>query len=162
MIFVTVGNDFRGFDRLLKKMDEIAPLIPAEVLMQRGYSPYRPIHAKHFDFVTLHQATEYIRQSELVVSHAGIGTIILCREYGVPILILPRRKALGEHMNDHQGEIARALEKREHENIHVVYEEDQLKGKVLEILREGRRDAPKREKTGAGLIKAIRGFIQEV
>ena len=86
------------------------------------------------------QAVEYIRKSELVVSHAGIGTIILCKEYGIPILILPRRKAYGEHMNDHQLEIAKALEKKEAEHIYVVYEEDQLEESILKILK--RRERP--------------------
>ena len=88
MIFVTVGNDFRSFDRLLKEMDEMVPLIPDEILIQTGYSRYDPKNAKHFDFISMNQALEYIRNSELVVSHAGIGTIILCKEYGIPILIL--------------------------------------------------------------------------
>ena len=91
-------------------MDEIAPLIPSETVMQRGYSKYLPKNTKYFHFVSMNKAIEYIQKSELVVSHAGIGTIILCKEYGIPILILPRRKGYGEHMNDHQMEIAKALE----------------------------------------------------
>ena len=131
MIFVTVGNDFRSFDRLLRKIDEIALRIPKEIVVQKGYSRYRPRNAEYFDFVPMNAAIEYLKSSKLVISHAGIGTIILCKRYGMPILILPRRKRYGEHMNDHQMEIAKALEGRESENIFVVYEEDQLEEKIL-------------------------------
>ena len=159
MIFVTVGNDFRGFDRLLKKIDEIAPRIPSDIVVQRGYSKYLSKNTKCFPFVSMDKAIEYIRESELVVSHAGIGTIILCREYGVPLLILPRRKSHGEHMNDHQLEIAKALEERRDENIHVVYDEEQLGEAILKILRKGRRNIPAENAGKANLIKTIKEFI---
>jgi len=159
MIFVTVGNDFRRFDRLLAKMDEIAPSIPNEMVIQRGYSAYLPKNAKQFAFVPMNEAIEYIKKSELVVSHAGIGTIILCGEYGTPILILPRKKAYREHMNDHQMEIAKALEQRTETNIHVVYQEDQLQGKIMEILRVGKRKSPTGNVGKTNLIKTIREFI---
>lgn len=159
MIFVTVGNDFRGFDRLLKRMDEIAPLIPNEMLMQSGFSGYLPRNTKYFDFVPMDRAIEYIQESELVVSHAGIGTIILCKEYGTPILIFPRRKGYGEHINDHQMEIAKALEERRDETVHVVYREDQLQGRILRILREGRRYSSIENTAKANLIRTIKTFI---
>ncbi len=159
MIFVTVGNDFRSFDRLLKEMDRLAPRIPAEIVIQRGYSRYLPRNTRHFDFVSMESAAGYMRRSRLVVSHAGIGTIILCKEYGVPILILPRRKEYGEHMNDHQLEIAKALEERQDENIHVIYREDQLAEEISKILREGRREIPAGGSGKVTLIKTIKGFI---
>ncbi len=159
MIFVTVGNDFRRFDRLLEKMDEIAPSIPSEIVIQRGYSSYLPKNARQFAFVPMKEAIEYIKKSELVVSHAGIGTIILCREYGTPILIFPRKKAYREHMNDHQMEIAKALEQRAEPHIHVVYQEDQLQGKIMEVLKEGKRKGAAENDGKKNLIKAIREFI---
>jgi len=159
MIFVTVGNDFRSFDRLLEKMDQIAPFIPNEIVIQRGYSRYLPKNTTYFDFVSMPIAIEYIQKSELVVSHAGIGTIILCKAQGIPILILPRREKNGEHMNDHQMEIAKALEERMDENIHVIYQEDQLKKNISRILMEGRRHIPVKNIGKANLIKTIREFV---
>lgn len=160
MILVTVGNDFRSFDRLLKKMDEIAPFIPTEILIQRGYSQYRPRNIAHFDFVPMDKALEYIRESQLVVSHAGIGTIILCKKYGIPILILPRRKTYGEHMNDHQLEIAKALEKKENENIYVLYGEDLLKDSILKILKEGKKRTADKSVGNVNLVRTIKEFIK--
>ncbi len=160
MIFVTVGNDFRGFDRLLREMDEIAPSLHREILVQRGYSRYCPKNSEYFDFVPMKQAVEYIRRSELVVSHAGIGTIILCRKYHVPILILPRRKAFQEVMNDHQLEIARNLKNRAHPQIYVIDQEKELKDAIPRILMQ-KADATPPEDTGREkLVALIREFIQ--
>lgn len=162
MIFVTVGNDFRSFDRLLKEMDKIAPRIQTEIVIQRGYSTYLPKNTKHFDFVPMNIATDYMRNSEMVISHAGIGTIILCKEYGIPILILPRRQAYGEHINDHQLEIAKALEKKEAEHIYVAYGEDQLEERILKILKRGERSVPIQNPGKTNLVKIIKEFIDTV
>jgi UDP-N-acetylglucosamine transferase subunit ALG13 len=162
MIFVTVGNDFRSFDRLLKKMDEVAPLIPNEIVMQRGYSRYLPKNTKYFNFVSMNIAIEYIQKSELVVSHAGIGTIILCKEYGIPILIFPRRKGYGEHMNDHQMEIAKALEERRDENIHMIYQEDQLEEKIMYILQGEKSYTPIDNVGKRNLVRTIKKFIETI
>jgi UDP-N-acetylglucosamine transferase subunit ALG13 len=155
-----VGNDFRDFSRLIKEVDEIAPNIPDEIVIQTGYSRYCPKNAKAFDFVPVDTAIEYIRMSEIVISHAGIGTIILCREYGIPIIILPRRKKYDEHMNDHQMEIAKMLEERRGPNVHVIYEESQLERKILEVLRNREKRAPIGNVGRLNLIRTIREFIE--
>jgi UDP-N-acetylglucosamine transferase subunit ALG13 len=159
MIFVTAGNHFQGFERLLKKVDEIAPRIPHEIVIQKGYSKYLPQNAKYFDFVPANTAMEYIRKSDLVVSHAGMGTIILCKEYGIPMVIFPRREAYKEHVNDHQMEIAHVLEKRGDKNIYVVYEEGQLEEKIMEVV--GKKEIVQAENRGReSLIRTIKDFIE--
>jgi UDP-N-acetylglucosamine transferase subunit ALG13 len=159
MIFVTVGNHFQGFDRLLKKIDEMAPKIPHEIVIQKGYSKYVPRNTKYFDFVPADSAMEYTRKSDLVVSHAGMGTIILCKEYGVPVIILPRREKYKEHINDHQMEIAQILEERGDKNIYIVYEEDQLEEKILGVV--GKKEMDQVENRGReNLIRTIKEFIE--
>ena len=159
MIFVTVGNDYRGFNRLLSKIDEIAPRVPTDILIQRGYSSFSPEHAPFFDFVPMERAMEYLRTSDLVVSHAGIGTIILCKEYGTPLVILPRRKKYREHMNDHQLEVAEALERRKGENIYVAKGEEELEEKIFEALK-GTKSSPAPNPGRTSLIRTIREFVE--
>jgi UDP-N-acetylglucosamine transferase subunit ALG13 len=108
------------------------------------------------------KAIEYIQNSQLVVSHAGIGTIFLCKEYGIPIIIIPKRKKYGEHMNDHQLEIAKTLEKREDENIFVIYEEDQLLEKILEFLKGKKTHIPAGNVGRVNLVRTIKEFLQTV
>lgn len=160
MIFVTVGNDFRPFDRLLKKMDEIFSHLPCEVLIQKGVSPYQPKNANHFDFVPGNVFIEYLRRAEVVVSHAGIGTIILCQQERIPLVILPRRKRYGEHKNDHQLEITRALAGRDDQPVYVADEENQLLEKILKALKEKKQYPPMENPGKANLIRTIREFIK--
>ena len=159
MIFVTAGNHFQGFERLLKKVDEIAHRIPHEIVIQKGYSKYVPQNTKYFDFVPMNIAMEYLQKSDLVVSHAGMGTIILCKEYGIPIIIFPRRQKFKEHVNDHQMEIAQVLEERGDKNIYVVYEENQLEEKMMKIV--GKKGIVEAENRGReNLIRTIKEFIE--
>ncbi|MGB9629857.1 MAG: glycosyltransferase [Thermodesulfobacteriota bacterium] len=139
MIFVTVGNHYHGFNRLVQKADEIASHTFYDFLIQKGYSSYQPKRARYFDFVPLEEAIGYIRISELVISHAGMGTILLSRKYGVPMIIVPRRKKYGEHGTDHQMEIAKVLEQRKDPHLSIVYDEGQLEEKIKEVLgRKGK------------------------
>ncbi len=160
MIFVMVGNHFQGFDRLVKRIDDIAPRLPHEIVIQKGYSKYNPGNTKYFDFVPMSEAIEYMKMSELVVSHAGFGTIILCKEYRIPLLIFPRRKKYGEHSNDHQMEIAQALEERGDPNIYIVYEEDQLEERIIETLKSEMKPAPVENVRKKNLIRTIKNFIE--
>lgn len=160
MIFVTVGNHYQGFDRLIKTVDRIAPRVPDEIVIQKGYSKYIPRNTKYFDFVPIQTAIEYIRASGLVISHAGIGTIILCKEYGIPLILFPRRKKYGEHGTDHQIEIAKAIEERKDDHIYVVYEEDNLEAKIVEVLKKYEKPVPSRNMGKINLIKTIQAFIE--
>jgi len=162
MIFVTVGNHYQGFDRLIKKADEIASRTSYDIVIQRGYSKYVSKNVKYFDFVPMNEAIEFIKMSELVISHAGIGTIILCKEYGIPLIIFPRRKEYEEHGTDHQVEIARAIEGRGDDHIYVVYDEEQLEAKIVEVLAGKQKPTPKANEGKASLIRTIRTFIENL
>jgi UDP-N-acetylglucosamine transferase subunit ALG13 len=59
MIFVTVGNCRYSFDRLLRKMDEIAGKIDEPVVIQRGHSDYQPQNAEFFGYVPFDRALDY-------------------------------------------------------------------------------------------------------
>jgi UDP-N-acetylglucosamine transferase subunit ALG13 len=161
MIFVTVGNHFQGFDRLIKTVDEIAPRISDEMVIQKGYSTCHPKNARAFDFVPMDDSIEYIKKASVVISHAGIGTIILCKEYGIPLIIFPRRKRYGEHSNDHQMEIARAIEERKDDHIYIVYEEDRLEAKIAEFLAKGQKSVPGANLGKGNIIRTIKEFIEK-
>ena len=63
-------------------------------------------------------------------------------------------------MNDHQLEIVQALEERKDGQIRVLYEEDQLKEKILEHLAEERRASPAESTGRLNLVHALREFVQ--
>lgn len=129
MIFVTVGT-LRGYDRVVKKMDEIAKGIDEKVVMQIGHTAYRPVHAEYFEFTDDARILQLNRDARVVVSHAGIGSILTALVQRTPIIIVPRQKKYNEHWDDHQLEIAEAM--KDSENVKVVYDENDL-GRYLKM-----------------------------
>lgn len=125
MIFVTVGMHTQGFDRLIKKMDEIAGKIDEEVIIQIGSTEYQPRNAKYFEFIEdFQEVQELNRKARVVVCHGGAGTIITALEQGTPVIAVPRLKRYGEHFNDHQFELVDAL--AEEGRIRAMYDVDEL------------------------------------
>jgi len=117
MIYVTVGTQL-PFDRLIKTMDEWAGANPsAEVFAQIGPSEIKARHITCVPFVTPDISNQKFREAELVVSHAGMGSIITALKHKKPILILPRLASLGEHRNDHQLATAKWLGVRKGINV---------------------------------------------
>lgn len=125
MIFVSVGNHYLGFDRLVKKMDEIAGEINEKVIMQIGCSRYKPFNAEYFDFIdNFEEILRLNREARVVVSHAGAGSIITALNQETPIIIVPRLKVFKEHLDDHQLEIANAFSNNK--NVRVVHNVESL------------------------------------
>ena len=54
MIFVTLGTHNQGFMRLIKTIDDLvgSGKIKEKVLIQKGYTDYKPINCESFDFTT--------------------------------------------------------------------------------------------------------------
>ena len=132
MIFVTVGNCRYSFDRLLRKMDEIAGKIDEPVVIQRGHSSYQPQNAEFFDYVPFDRALDYFRQASIVVGHVASGTIINAHKFRKPLVAVPRQQCLNEDVDDHQLETARAIVGRP--GIYVVFNLDELKEIISKIL----------------------------
>ncbi|MFQ3787558.1 glycosyltransferase [Halomonas sp. A29] len=52
------------------------------------------------------------QEADLVVTHAGMGNLLLCLEQSKPFYMLPRLACHGEHRNDHQRDTAEAISER--------------------------------------------------
>lgn len=156
MIYVTVGNHTQPFDRLLAAMDRIAAT-GIEVTMQTGFCAYVPRHARAAQFFPFDDAEQMIRNAEVVVGHAGIGTVISARKFGTPLIICPRRAALGEHFNDHQLEICAELTAHPRPGVHIAMTPEEIEGRLSAARRQGRQ--PAALDPAAGLKAAIGGFL---
>ncbi len=112
MIYVTVGTMFMDFPRLIGAMDAIARTSDEEVVIQTGMGPTTPQFAQHFDFKDRAEVREIQDRARVIVCHGGIGAVHDALAARRPFVVVPRLKRLGEHMNDHQLELARAVEAR--------------------------------------------------
>lgn len=64
-----------------------------------------------FNMLKPEEMKKYIINSSIVITHAGVGTIMECIENNKDIIVLPRKEENGEHVNNHQEEIAFEMEK---------------------------------------------------
>jgi UDP-N-acetylglucosamine transferase subunit ALG13 len=103
---------FLDFPRLIQKMDAIAAATGESVLVQTGMSATLPRHADHFDFRPHDEVRALQREARLVVAHAGIGCVRDALEAARPLVVVPRLRRYREHLNDHQLDLARAVERR--------------------------------------------------
>ena len=118
MIFVTVGTQL-PFERLVQAMDAWAGDHPGEeIFMQTGDTAYQPRHCVFKPYTRPDEWEDCFCRAALVVSHAGMGTILKSLDQGKPLILMPRLASLGEHRNDHQ--VATAARFDGFPNIHIV------------------------------------------
>jgi len=114
LIFVIVGSQKFPFERLIREMDRLVGtgVIKDEVVAQIGVSEYEPQHMKWYRFMDKENFDQHIEECSLLVTHAGEGSIMTGLLKKRKVIAVPRYERLGEHVSDHQLEIARALEKQ--------------------------------------------------
>lgn len=154
MIFATVGTQL-PFARLIDALNALAPELGEEVVAQTGPSEGA---WPHLDLRTTLAPAEFealFTAARVVVAHAGIGTILSAKRYGKPLVILPRRHALGEHRNDHQLATARQVEALP--GIHVAWEAADLEPLLARPDLTPASDAP--SPSHAALIAKLQAFI---
>lgn len=116
MILMVCGTQKFQLDRMLLEMDRLieSGAVTEPVFAQTGHSGYEPKHYQWARFVPGEEFEEKIRNCDLLLTHGGVGTILSGKEWGKPVLIYPRSAAYGEHVDDHQWQIAREFRKRDY------------------------------------------------
>jgi colanic acid/amylovoran biosynthesis glycosyltransferase len=153
VIFVTVGASSEPFPRLTSALSRL-PL--DELVVQHGPNPIPDGVGQSYPFMDFAAVLDHMRRAEVVVSHVGAGSIICARRAGHTPIVVPRLARHGETVDDHQAELAAALE--EAGQAIVVWD--------LELLPRAIAAARRRRAAGNGaahlgsLNKAVRDAIQ--
>jgi UDP-N-acetylglucosamine transferase subunit ALG13 len=108
MIFVSVGTHEAPFDRLLQAVEELRP--DEQIVVQHGPSGVRVPGAVEAEYLPFEEVVDYIREARAVVMHAGVGSVMIALANGKRPIVMPRLHRFGEHVDDHQLELARRLE----------------------------------------------------
>jgi UDP-N-acetylglucosamine transferase subunit ALG13 len=159
LILVTVGTQL-GFDRLIEAMDTLAPALGTEVIAQTGKGTYAPQNMTVFEKIAPSEFETLVGRAELLVSHAGIGSVLTAARYGKPIVLMPRRADLKEHRNDHQMATIRKLAGRP--GILIAADETELADRIAEARALGEwptQQAPAAQQLHAALARFIEGDI---
>lgn len=155
MIFVTVGTQL-PFDRLIDAMNDWAMGRDEPVVVQAGPQA-DPARWPALDVSTRMTPEVFERNfaaARVVVGHAGIGTVLSAQRFARPLVILPRREALGEHRNDHQMATAREVSRLP--GVHIAWDAADLPTLLSgELAPSGQGGGESRDR----LIHAVRSFI---
>lgn len=109
---MSVGNATQPFTRLLDAVCELAPQLPQPVFVQFGAAQaFACPSCTGVAFLEMGEFAQHLSEAELLILHAGAGSVIHAVRAGKIPVIVPRRACLGEHVDDHQLEFARELEK---------------------------------------------------
>ena len=108
MIFVSVGTHEAPFDRMLRAVDELQ--LDEQLVVQHGPSQVRCAGAVESEYLSFDEVVDYIREARAVVMHAGVGSVMISLANGKRPIVMARLERHGEHVDDHQLELARRLE----------------------------------------------------
>lgn len=111
-----------GFPLLIRCLLEILPS-ETEVLWQTGDTDITDFDIQGHRAIPEMDLTQAMREADVVVSHAGVGTALAALEVGQCPLLVPRRVSRREHVDDHQTQIANELRNR---GLAVSVEADSL------------------------------------
>jgi UDP-N-acetylglucosamine--N-acetylmuramyl-(pentapeptide) pyrophosphoryl-undecaprenol N-acetylglucosamine transferase len=128
-VVVTVGaSETYSFERLIRAL---LPLVPpgADILWQTGCADVEGLGIDARRQVPALELEAAMRDADLVISHAGVGSALSALESGRRPVLVPRERSFGEHVDDHQFQIAEDLGVR---NLAVARRVDELRVEDLE------------------------------
>jgi UDP-N-acetylglucosamine transferase subunit ALG13 len=110
-VVVTLGTSRYGFPRLVSALRAVLPK-SVEVTWQIGSTTLDDTGLQAHSHMSQHDLSAAMREADLVIAHAGVGTALQAMESGHCPVLVPRRADLGEHVDDHQFQVAAELSRR--------------------------------------------------
>jgi UDP-N-acetylglucosamine transferase subunit ALG13 len=109
--FVSVGNCYQPFKRLIDEVSRLAAcgVLPRPVYVQHGHTPFGSEHCIGQAFLNNAEFESRVAEASVIIVHAGAGTILQAVHAGKVPIVMPRRSSKGEHVDDHQFELATFL-----------------------------------------------------
>jgi UDP-N-acetylglucosamine transferase subunit ALG13 len=122
-LFVTLGTiqPYR-FDSVVDAVLSTG-LADSRTVWQLGATDRSDLPGRTASHLTAGEFDQSCRAADVVVTHAGVGTLMNLFDMGISPVVTPRRAIRHEHVDDHQSQIAALLRSR---SIAYVTEVEQL------------------------------------
>lgn len=158
--FVTVGNGTQSFHRMLDAVAALLAYLPQPVVVQHGNSPFHREDCICRSFIEMNEFNRCIAEAELLLVHAGAGSVIHAIQAGKTPVVMPRLAKYGEVIDDHQLEFARALARAG--KIVIVEEPSDLIGAVAKVKEmQSKTRHPQTTSSMVGLVStALREYAE--
>ena len=147
MIFVSLGTQDKPFNRIIDYVislkENLKELQGEKIIIQLGQTKLLKSENERieklenitiYDMLKPKKMKDIIKDSDIIITHAGVGTIMECLEMDKEIIVVPRKVENLEHVNNHQEEIAFEMEKKGFLTKVDTYEE--LENKISILLKD--------------------------
>lgn len=110
-VLVTLGTIQFPFTRLIRSVSALLP-DDVDVMWQLGCTMDSGLRGRVVDYIATDELREAMTRADVVLAHAGIGSALEALAAGKRPVLFPRESAHGEHIDDHQSQIAADLDAR--------------------------------------------------
>ena len=157
MILVLLGTQNNSFHRLLEEIERLIQkqVIKEEVIVQAGYTKYTSDNMKILDFIAKEELEKLQNKADLIITHGGVGSILLSITKDKKVIAIPRLHRYEEHVNDHQKEIVKLFNQKGY--IIGVQEVEELEQAMQKVENFKPR---KYELNNEKMLKIIEEFIE--
>lgn len=159
MVLVLLGTNDKPFKRLLEAIEKQINKgnIKDEVIVQAGCTKFKSDNMELLSLVPNEDYLKLISETDLIIAHGGVGSILDGLNSNKKIIVAPRLKEYGEHVNDHQLEIINEFEKRGY--ILALRDFDKLD----EVLKKVKTFNPKKYVSNAkNMVKLLEDYIDNI
>lgn len=113
MIFVILGTQDKQFKRILQALEREIKKgnIKERIVVQAGCTQFKSKNMEIYDYLDMKQFNSFIKESDYVITHGGVGSILDSIKKNKKVLVVPRTKEYDEHENDHQIQITEQFTK---------------------------------------------------
>ncbi len=126
-LFIILGTKKFPFKRLIQAIEKIVEngiYQKDEVLIQSGIVQDKSSLINITSSIPVDEFNRIIEYADIIITHAGVNSILSCMKLQKKFIVVPRLKQYGEHVDNHQTEIAKVIEKQF--NVLVLNDIDKL------------------------------------
>lgn len=155
-LFVPLGTQKFPFGRLIMALNDLVDngvYAPDEIVMQSAMYPVEP-KFNHVGLIPVEEFNHYIQEAEVVITHSGVNSIISSMQLGKPLVVVPRLYEYGEHVDNHQVEIAELMSIKY--DVLILMEMKNLKATIDAALTHEYKHWQSHKEE---LVNAVRGLI---
>ena len=147
MIFVSLGTQDKPFNRIIDYVislkENLKEIKSEKIIIQLGQTKLLKSDIERiksleniiiYDMLKPEKMKDIIKDADIIITHAGVGTIMECLERNKEIIVVPRKVENLEHVNNHQEEIAFEMEKKGFLTKVDTYEE--LENKIMMLVKD--------------------------
>src|SRR6476661_4628821 len=106
-------------------VDSIAPTFDESMFAQVGEAHYTPRHMQWSRSLDPSGYNKLFADARVIVSHAGIGTVLRAGRERKPLVVVARQAQFGEHRDDHQ--VATCNHLRHIPGIYIANDAEQIR-----------------------------------